>query len=158
MGKAEIPAAPIMGFTFLLQNRFSTLANSTPPAVSSRKASRPSHRIISVSQVTNSSARIWNATVSPSSSVMRLASSCWALWLRLSSTPHSRIRLPNIKNPMSSALLGAAAPASTVTRMGNKILVALDTLLGVYSMRILRSSAVVKRRITGGWTIGTSAM
>jgi len=40
MGKAEMPQAPIMGFTFPLRMRFNSLAKITPPAVSKRKATK----------------------------------------------------------------------------------------------------------------------
>ena len=76
MGKAEMPAAPIMGLIFRRgMNRFSALTNSTPTTVSSTKATRPRHRIISVSTRTNWSARMEKEMVTPSSRVMRLASS-----------------------------------------------------------------------------------
>ena len=125
-----MPAAPIMGFSFLPsgRNRFSSLANSTPPAVSNTKATRPSARISSVSGRTNLSAVICPATVRPSTMVIRLASTFWAVSLRAFSTPHSRSRLPNIKKPTSATLAGATIPAITVTTTGNKILVSWLTL------------------------------
>ena len=67
----------------------------------------------------------------PSTRVIRLASSFWALAERLPNTPHSRIRLPNMRKPISSALLGAMVPATTVTKMGNKIRVVPETALGL---------------------------
>ena len=108
--------------------------------------------------MTNHSAFILKLTLRPSSRVTRFASSCWADWLRLSSTPHSRMRLPNMRKPMSSALLGATAPAMMVTKMGNRMRVVFDTALGAYSMRIIRSFLVVMARTMGGWMMGTRAM
>lgn len=80
--------------------------------------------------MTNSSAFILNATEMPKSSVTRFASSFCALPERLSSTPHSRTRLPNIRKPMSSADLGAIVPATMVTKIGKMIFVALGTASG----------------------------
>ena len=130
MGKAEMPAAPIMGFSFLPsgKKRFSSLANSTPPAVSKTKATRPRARISRVSGRTNLSAVICPATVRPSRMVIRLASTFWAVSLRAFSTPHSRSRLPNMRKPTRATLAGATSPAMTVTRMGNRILVSWVTL------------------------------
>ena len=81
-----------------------------------------------VSGRTNLSAVICPATVSPSSRVMRFASTFWAVSLREFSTPHSRSRLPNIKKPTSATLAGATRPATTVTTTGNRILVSWVTL------------------------------
>ena len=74
MGNAEIPAAPIIGLIFSLRNRFNILANSTPPMVSNTKAIRPIPMIISVSTLTNASARMLKEIVIPSSRVIKLAS------------------------------------------------------------------------------------
>ena len=125
-----MPAAPIIGFSFLPsgRKRLSSLAKKTPPAVSKTKATRPSARISRVSGRTNLSAVICPATVRPSTIVMRLASTFWAVSDRAFSTPHSRSRLPNIKKPTSATLAGATRPASTVTTMGKRILVVLLTL------------------------------
>ena len=153
-----MPAAPIMGFTLFLRKRLRNFANSTPPAVSNMNATRPSAIIASVSAVTKSSAFILNATDMPSSSVTRLARDFCAVSLRLPSTPHSLIRLPNMRKPISSALLGAMVPATTVTNIGNSTRVVPDTALGLYGMRMQRSFLLVSIFITGGCIMGTSAM
>ena len=59
---------------------------------------------------------------------------------------------------MSSALLGATVPAMMVTKMGKRMRVVLETLLGEYSMRIRRSFLVVMALMMGGWMMGTRAM
>ena len=64
----------------------------------------------------------------PSSRVMRLARSFWAVSERVFSTPHSRIRLPNIKKPTSATDEGATSPATADTRMGKRMRVRRDTL------------------------------
>ena len=107
MGKAEIPAAPTIGFIFFFKNRFKSLANITPPTVSNTKANRPRLIISSVTGVKKSSAFMLNAIVMPSSRVMRFESTLLAVSERLLSTPHSLIRLPNIKKPTSAMDAGA---------------------------------------------------
>ena len=74
MGKAEIPAAPIMGLIFFLRKRFKNFAKSTPPAVSKMNATRPRRRMSIVLNVRNFSAFIWEAIVIPRKMVMRFAS------------------------------------------------------------------------------------
>ena len=63
----------------------------------------------------------------PSSRVIRLASSFWAVWEREVSTPHSRIRLPNMRKPTSATEEGATRPAMTETTMGKRMRRRLDT-------------------------------
>ena len=46
----------------------------------------------------------------------------------------------------------------TVTKMGNRTRVVLETALGAYSMRIIRSFFVVMARMMGGWIMGTRAI
>ena len=104
------------------------MANSTPPAVSKMNATRPRPRISRVSGRRNCSACIWQAMVMPSRMVIRLASTCWAVSDRESSTPHSRMRLPNIRKPTSATDAGATSPATTVIRMGKRMRVILETL------------------------------
>ena len=66
--------------------------------------------------------------------------------------------MPNIKKPISATLRGAKMPATAVMKMGNRILVVLETLRSAYFMRIRRSFLVVTMRMTGGWMMGTSAI
>ena len=70
----DVGGKPIIGLILFLQNRLSSFANRTPPTVSKMNATRPRPRIISVCQFRNASAVIFEATVMPSRSVMRLAS------------------------------------------------------------------------------------
>ena len=67
----------------------------------------------------------------PRTSVMRFASMFCADSLRLFSTPHSRMRLPNMRKPMSSADLGAIAPAIIVTIIGKSMRVSFETEAGL---------------------------
>ncbi len=96
--------------------------------------------------------------VMPRSSVTMLDSSfCAALFSR-SRTPLSLIRLPNIRSPISGALMGAMMAAITVTRMGKRIMAVLLTFFSLNSILIWRSLFVVSARMTGGWMIATSAI
>ena len=45
-------------------------------------------------------------------------------------TPHSRIRLPNIRKPISATDSGATTPAITVITIGKRIFVSFETLFG----------------------------
>ncbi|MPM31178.1 hypothetical protein SDC9_77732 [bioreactor metagenome] len=68
------------------------------------------------------------------------------------------MRFPNIKNPTREMEAGATRPAINVTTIGNKSLVILETLFGLYFILILRSFSVVHIFIAKGCIIGTSAM
>ena len=128
IGKAEMPQAPIIGLILFFRNRFRSLANRTPPTVSKTKATRPRSRIKIVCTFRKFSARICEATVIPRRRVIRFASVPCAVSERLSRTPHSRIRLPNIRKPTSATLLGAIRPATIVMQTGNRIRAVLETL------------------------------
>ena len=75
-----------------------------------------------------------------------------------STTPDSRSRLPSISMPMSGEALGTSRPVSSVTAMGKRTRVSLETGREVYSMRISRSWRVVSKRMMGGWMMGTRLM
>jgi len=96
--------------------------------------------------------------VRPRKSVMRFESVFCAVSERESSTPHTRMRLPNIKKPTSATLRGETMPQTAVIMIGNRIFVRLLTVCWWYGIRIIRSCFVVSARMTGGCTIGTSAM
>ena len=104
----------------------------------------------------NASAFMLAATVMPSRSVMRFASTFCAVSEREFKTPHSRTRLPNISKPIKATERGDTIPAIMVTTMGNIIFVSFDMGTVLYGIRISRSFFVVSKRITGGCTIGTS--
>ena len=127
IGKAEMPAAPIIGFIFFFEKRLISFAKSTPPTVSNMNATRPSAIIRRVSFLMNLSACICVAMVMPSRSVMRFARTFCAVSESESSTPHSRSRLPNMRKPMSETLFGAMMPTIIVSIIGKSILVSLET-------------------------------
>ena len=91
----------------------------------------PSAMISTVSMLTNLSAVIEKEMVMPSSSVTSWARLFCAVSESRSRQPHSRMRLPNIKNPTSETEAGATMPATIVTKTGNRIRVSLLTLLGL---------------------------
>ena len=68
IGKAEIPAAPTMGFIFFPsgRKRFSIFAVNTPPAVSRTNATSPMQIMTSVLMLTNFSSVIVAAMEKPS--------------------------------------------------------------------------------------------
>ena len=86
--------------------------------------------IITVCTLMKLSAFMLAEMVMPSSRVIRLASSFCAVWDRFSSTPHSRIRLPNMRKPTRLTEAGATRPATNVTPMGKSSRVIRLTLLG----------------------------
>ena len=74
---------------------------------------------------------IWKAMVIPRNMVMRLASTFCAHSERESSTPHSRMRFPNIRNPIRDAAEGTKIQVTMEIRMGNRIFVVFDTVFWV---------------------------
>jgi len=80
-----------------------------------------------------------------------------AVSLNRSVTPDSRNRLPNINIPTSGAQEGIAKAVSTVMNTG-KMMTAVCETGRAWGMLMARSSAVVNRRMIGGWITGTSAM
>ena len=87
-----------------------------------------------------------------------LAISFEAAFVRRSTTPDSRIRLPSIRVPTRGVAKGTRVPTTTVTPIGKRIRVRRLTECPPYAIRIRRSAGVVRRRITGGMITGTSAM
>ena len=76
---------------------------------------------------------------------------------RRSVTPHSRNRLPSIRQPISGAVDGSRRTTKIVTMIGKRIFsVLLTGRLCV--ILILRSSAEVMSFMMGGWISGISAM
>ena len=128
-----MPAAPIMGLIFFPSGRkiLKSFAIRTPPIVSKINANKPSPKISSVPTLQISAAFMVNATVIPRSNVTKFAKIFCAVSDKLSKTPHSLIKLPNIKKPIRAAAPGAIKPVIIVTKMGNKILVSLETALGL---------------------------
>ncbi len=86
-----------------------------------------------------------------------LISSFAAVLESRSTTPHSRNRFPSISIPTSGVADGRRKTQIRSTMSGNATFSIRLTGRSCF-MVILRSSAVVRRRMIGGWMIGTSAM
>src|SRR5690554_4281992 len=106
MGTADTPAEPINGLIGSLVNLFISFAISTPEAVPTPKATIPKPRIPRVWPSRNLSAISLEPTDRPRKMVTMLISAFWAVSLKRSTTPHSRIRLPKQNIPSSGAASG----------------------------------------------------
>ncbi len=97
----------------------------------------------------NCAACMLNAMEMPRKIVIRFASTFCAVSDSEFNTPHSRIRLPNIRKPTSATAFGAKMPVMIVMTMGKRMRVVLEICFGSYGMRMSRSFFVVSRRMTG---------
>ena len=120
-------------------------------------ATTPSTRIPSVRKFRNASAVAVAPTVRPRKITTMFISSFCTVLLRRSTTPHSFIRLPSIRQPISGAALGSSSEIITAMISGKRMRSSFDT---GRSVRILipRSFLLVSARMMGGWITGTSAM
>ncbi|SCJ53256.1 Uncharacterised protein [uncultured Blautia sp.] len=157
MGTADTPAEPMRGLIFSLRNRFMNLASSTPPAVPKLKATMPMAMMARVRGLRKVFPVAVAPTETPRKMVTMLMSSFCTVLLSRSVTPHSRNRLPSIKQAISGAAEGTSRATNTVTTMGNTIFSFLETSRRGF-ITILRSSSVVSSFIMGGWITGTRAM
>ena len=76
---------------------------------------------------------------------------------RRSVTPHSRHKLPSIRQPISGAVDGSSRITTRETTIGKMIFSVLETWR-VISILTSRSFLVVSSFIRGGWIIGISAI
>ena len=106
--------------------------------------------ISSVCQRKKLEATMVEPIVRPRKMVTTLAISLLAEFVRRSTTPASRMRLPNINMPISGVARGTKMPVASVTRMGKRIRAVFDTGFAAYSILMRRSSLVVNSRMTGG--------
>ena len=159
IGTAETPAEPISGLILLspFEKKFITLASSTPPAVPIAKAITPSTRMNSVRGLRNASAVAVAPTVRPRKMTTMFISSFCTVFDRRSTTPHSFIRLPSMRQPTSGAADGSSSAMITVMISGKRIFSVFDTGRS-WRILILRSFSVVSMRMIGGWITGTRAM
>ncbi len=86
----------------------------------------------------------------PSSSVTMFVISFSAALESLPTAPDSRIRFPSMMVPMRGNPFGAIRPPTTVTTMGKRILVVLETVLFAVPITITFSLLVVNHRMIGG--------
>ncbi len=111
----------------------------------------------SVRKLRKASAVAVAPTVIPRKITTMFISSFCTVLLRRSTTPHSFIRLPSIRQPTSGAALGSSREMMTAIRMGKRIFSVFDTVRSC-DMRIERSFFEVSIRMMGGWITGTRAM
>ncbi len=149
IGTAETPAEPINGLIGSLVKAFISLAISTPAAVPTAKAIIPNARIPSVCASRKLLAISLEPTDNPRKIVTMLINAFWAVSLRRSTTPHSRIRLPKQNIPSSGAASGRNKTTAISTTSGKTI---FSFLLTGRSCDILiaRSFFDVSARMMGG--------
>ena len=149
IGTAETPAAPIRGLTLPLVMTYKSLPRRTPPAVEKQNARSPRPTIISVLICK----KLWPLavapTVSPSMIVTMFIKAFCAVSLSLSTTPHSRKRLPSISMPRRGATDGSIKAQMRRTTTGNTIFSILLTLRSCFISTFL-SFSVVRSFIIGG--------
>ena len=75
----------------------------------------------------------------------------------LAVTPHSLMRFPNIRAPMSGVALGSRKAQTMRTEIGKIIFSVLETGLSCCIL-IFLSASDVRAFMMGGWMTGTSAM
>ena len=123
----------------------------------SANATTPMTRILSVCQLRKASAVAVAPTEMPRKTVTMFISSFCTVLLRRSTTPHSRMRLPSIRLPISGAAEGSSRETKIVTMMGKMIFSVLLTSRSCF-ISIWRSFLVVSSFMMGGWMTGTSAI
>ena len=105
----------------------------------------------------NSPALSFDPTARPRNIVTMLINAFCVVSDSRSTTPHSRIRLPNASMPSSGAADGSSSATSNNNSSGKMMRSAFDTSRSC-TISILRSSSVVSSFMMGGWINGTSAM
>ena len=157
IGTADTPAAPTSGLILSLVNRFIVLASSTPLAVPSANAARPSAKMNSTSARRNVCASIVAPTLTPRRMVTMFMRAFCAVSVSRSTTFDSRNRLPSMNIAISGAEAGTSSTMPMAAAIG-KTSFSRAVTLRAFLMRIFRSASVVSRRMIGGWMMGTSAM
>ena len=113
------------------------------------KAITPSTRMPRVEAERNWPADICAPTPKPRKMVTMLRSAFWAVSESRLTTPHSRMRLPNMKKPIKGAADGISRAQSPKTTKGKMIFSSLPTCR-ICSIRMRRSDSVVSARMIGG--------
>ena len=106
IGTADTPAEPISGLIFSLLKRFIIFAKITPDAEPNENATIPNVRMPRVFQLRKASAVAVAPTEIPRKMVTMFINSFCTVFDKRSVTPHSFIKLPNIKQPISGAAEG----------------------------------------------------
>ena len=145
------------GLIFSLRKRFMNLAKSTPPALPKPNATIPIARIINVCRLRKLAPVAVAPTERPRKMTTMFINSFCAVLDRRSTTPHSFIRLPSIRHPISGAADGRMRATIAVMMIGKTIFSVLDTGRSC-PIFIARSFLVVNARMIGGWITGTRAI
>ena len=122
-----------------------------------QKATTPSTRIPNVLKFKKASAVAVAPTVRPRKMTTMFINSFCTVLLRRSTTPHSFMRLPSIRQPINGAALGRSNEMITAMTSGKRMRSSLETGRSVCIL-ILRSFSVVSARMMGGWMTGTRAI
>src|SRR5512136_624282 len=158
MGYADIPAAPIRGFTLPPLITFINFPNKTPHTVSRQIAKNPKANMIRVWGFKKTLPSMVAPMEIPSRRVTMLAISFSEAFVRRLTAPLSFIRFPSMIVPSNGNPFGAIRPPITVTTKGKRILVVFETELLTAPMLITLSSLEVKSFMIGGWITGTKDM
>ena len=145
------------GLTFPLVTTYRILPMSRPPTVDRINANTPRAMIFKVFTLRNEEATIVAPTAVESIMVTMFMSAFCTVSDSRAVTPHSRNRLPSIKQPMRGAVEGNRMATKMVTTMGKMIFSVLLTSR-VCFITTWRSFLVVSSFIKGGWIRGISAI
>ena len=157
IGTAETPAEPISGLTFLPDSLHMMLPPMRPPAVEMPNATRPRKMIFRVSAFRKLEATMVAPTEVERKIVTMFMRAFCTVSDRRSVQPHSRKRLPSIRQPISGAVDGRSRMTKMVTMIGKRIFSVLETGRDC-TILILRSASEVMSFMIGGWIIGIRAM
>ena len=149
IGTADTPAEPMRGLILPPESLYMSLPTSRPPMVENAKAHRPSTTIFRVLAVRNWEPAVVAPTEMPRKMVTMFIRAFCTVSLRRSVTPHSRHRLPSIRQPIRGAVEGSSRMQKIETMMGKTIFSVLETSLA-WVMTVSRSFLVVSSFISGG--------
>ena len=118
IGKAEMPAAPTIGFIFFLENRFRNLAKNTPPHGVKHEADKAENQ--DEQRIPGHEQLRLHAEGDGEAKQQRYEIGQLVLGALAQAVKHAALadEVPNMRKPMSSALLGATVPAIMVTKIG----------------------------------------
>ena len=137
------------GFIFSFRNLFIIWTVRIPPKVHITKSIRPKAKIKSGFQLRKTCACIVAPTERPSKMVTMFIRECCAVSDSRFTTPHTRIKLPNINIPIRGATAGMRMMIKKVAMRGKKSFSLAETGRSCRIL-ILRCSGVVIRRMIGG--------
>ncbi len=128
-----------------------------PPMVQMIKSKSPNPKISNGFQERKISACMVAPTDRPNKMVIMFIREFWAVSDNRLTTPHSRMKLPNMNIPIKGATAGMSSTIKKVAISGN-ISFSLCETGRSWRILILRCSGLVSQRIRGGCMSGTMAM